>query len=281
MHRHCALADPTKPGERVKTDRRDARKLAFNHAKGMLTEVRPPSEKSEALREFCRTRDTAKKAEKKAKQQLLAFLLRQGRQHTFKSTWTKMHVAWLERQKFSSPHLQLAFDYLLQSVTHAIDMTTRVEASIEAAAQDPTVQPMVKALMCLKGVRATTAMVLISELHGFERFRTVRQLMAFLDWFRASTAAAPILNGPVSQRQATAEFDAFLWRRPGTTCGRSTPAIAFASVERRGLYGRPPSLAERKTGSTDAIGCSPIGAKRRPRPQPPSRESSSDLFGTS
>ena len=141
---------PSKPGERVKTDRRDARKLAFFHARQMLTTVRSPSKSDEALRELCRLRDSAKKAERQAKQKLSAFMLRQSRQHPFKSTWTNAHVAWLERQKFELPLLQQSFEFLLQVVMQTTETTAQIEAAIEEASKADELKDMLKVLTASK-----------------------------------------------------------------------------------------------------------------------------------
>src|SRR5690606_32329235 len=113
---------PKKPGQRVKTDRRDAKKLAQYLKAGLLTEVQPPTPEEEARRELCRARMAAKEDEKRARQRIGKFLLRQGRVYREgKVPWTKMHMVWLEQQKFDVPHLQTVFDSLMRSLNQTAD----------------------------------------------------------------------------------------------------------------------------------------------------------------
>ena len=172
---------PRKAGERVKTDRRDAKKLAEYLSAGLLTEVQPPSLEDEARRELCRARSTAKDDQKKAKQRLSKFLLRQGRVFRGgKVPWTKKHMIWLEQQRFENAHLQLAFDSLMRALTQTKDRVRELDAAIEVAAQDEAVREPVALLKCFKGIQTTTAMSIVTELYSFERFRSPRSLMAFL-----------------------------------------------------------------------------------------------------
>ncbi len=172
---------PRKPGERVKTDRRDARKLAELLRAGLLTEVAAPSPEDEARRELCRARGSAKQDEKRAKQRLSKFLLRHGRTFTGgKVLWTDKHLAWLDRQRFVHAHLKLAFDSLVRALGQARDRVRELEAAIEVAAQQEPVKVPVALLRCFKGIDTTTAMGIVTELHGFERFHSPRALMSYL-----------------------------------------------------------------------------------------------------
>lgn len=171
---------PRKPGERVKTDRRDARKLCQLLDAGLLTEVLPPSPEDEARRELCRARSTAKDDHKKAKQRLGKFLLRQSCRYPGKSSWTLKHMAWLERQRFEQKHMQLAFDSMMRALRQCEDRVRELDAALEEAAKDEAVAEKVALLKCFKGVQTVTAMGIITELYSFERFESPRALMAFL-----------------------------------------------------------------------------------------------------
>jgi transposase len=171
---------PRKPGERVKTDRRDARKLAELLGAGLLTEVHEPSPEDEARRELSRARGAAQDDVKRAKQRLGKFLLRQSRRYPGKSPWTQKHLAWLEQQRFELKHLQTTFDALLRALTQCLDRVRELEDALEEAAQDEAVVTQVALLKCFKGVQTITAMGVITELYDFERFESPRALMAFL-----------------------------------------------------------------------------------------------------
>lgn len=171
---------PRKPGERVKTDRRDARKLAQLHRAGLLTEVHEPTPEDEARRELCRARSAAQDDVKRAKQRLGKFLLRQSCRYPGKSPWTKKHLEWLERQRFELKQLQTTFDALLRALTQCLDRVRELDEALEEAAQEAPVAEQVALLKCFKGVQTTTAMGIVTELYNFERFESPRALMAFL-----------------------------------------------------------------------------------------------------
>ena len=109
----CAVVAPSlvprKPGDRVKTDRRDALTLARLHRSGDLTPVWVPDEEQEAIRDLTRAREDMKAMELKAHQRLGAFLLRHGRVFTGKGRWTQVHCRWLEAQRFEQPVHQVVF----------------------------------------------------------------------------------------------------------------------------------------------------------------------------
>jgi transposase len=181
---HCSVIAPSliprKPGERVKTDRRDARKLAELLSAGLLTEVLPPSPEDEARREVCRARGAAQDDVKRAKQRLGKLLLRQSVRYPGKTPWTKKHLEWLERQHFEQKHLQTTFDAYLRALTQCLDRVRELDDALTEAAQDGAVAEQVALLKCFKGVQTTTAMGIVTELYNFERFESPQALMAFL-----------------------------------------------------------------------------------------------------
>jgi transposase len=171
---------PRKPGERIKTDRRDARKLVELLRAGLLTEVHEPTPEDEARRELCRARSAAQDDVKRAKQRLGKFLLRQSRRYPGKTPWTNKHLEWLERQQFELAHLQTTFDALLRALSQAQERVDELDDALEKAAQEKTVAKQVALHECFKGVQTTTAMGVVTELYNFERFDSPRALMAFL-----------------------------------------------------------------------------------------------------
>jgi len=170
---------PVKAGDRVKTDRRDARKLAEYLKAGLLTEVAPPTECQEAVRDLVRQRDVAVKDLTQARHRLSKFLLR--RHLSCKATnWTQKHLDWLNKLQFENPTDQIVFEDLRRQVeyqTHRRDLLTReVE---EVAGHDPYRVP-VGWLRTIRGIQTITAMKLLTELFDFARFPTAPKLMGYL-----------------------------------------------------------------------------------------------------
>ena len=171
---------PVKPGERIKTDRRDAKKLAELLRAGILTEVHPPTEQEEAVRELCRCRGVAKKAETKARHQLTKFLLRHGRIYVEGSHWTLKHMRWLKQLRFESGAEQIVFEEYLNEVERQTERVKRLDQYLEAQAEQERYQKVVGWLRCFRGIDTVTAMTVVAELYGFERFTSPEALMAFL-----------------------------------------------------------------------------------------------------
>jgi transposase len=170
---------PKQAGNRVKTDRRDAIKLAHFLRSGDLTAVYVPDEATEALRDLERARDDAKCAERIARHQLSKFLLRNGRRWS-ESGWTQAHFTWIRRQKFAHEAQQRVLTDYLKTVE---DATARVDALTEDLAElveTTALAPLVKALQAFRGIRLVTAATIAAELVDLKRFATPRQLMAFL-----------------------------------------------------------------------------------------------------
>ena len=172
---------PVKPGVRIKTDRRDARKLAELFRAGLLTEVHPPSETDEAFRDLCRCRGQAQRDLLRAQHRLSKFLLR--RHLIYRETkhhWGTRHLAWVRALKFEDSSSQAVFESYLLTVDQLAERRQQLDRTItEAAAQEPYRQP-VAWLRCFRGIDTLTAACLVAELHDFRRFHSPRQLMAYL-----------------------------------------------------------------------------------------------------
>lgn len=172
---------PVKPGSRIKTDRRDARKLAELLRAGLLTEVHPPSESDEALRDLCRCRDDVRVDLLRSRHRLTKFLLR--RHCIYRQTkhhWGTRHWAWLEELRFDDPVSQATFDSYMLSVRQLEERQQQLDAQLaEFGGQDPYREP-VGWLRCFKGIDTVTAVCLIAELHDFRRFRSARELMSYV-----------------------------------------------------------------------------------------------------
>ena len=172
---------PVKPGERVKTDRRDARKLAKLLRGGLLTFVHPPNEHDEALRDLMRAREDVKKELMAARNRVTKMLLRHGLHFTeTKKNWTLKHRAWLKRLRFEEVHSQQAFDNYLLALDQIEARQQMLDEHIEKAAAEPAYAEKVGWLRCLRGVDTVTAMTILAELHDFRRFTNPRDLMSYL-----------------------------------------------------------------------------------------------------
>jgi transposase len=170
---------PRKPGERIKTDRRDARKLARALRAGDLTEVHPPTPEQEAARDLCRAREDAKGDLKRSRHRLQKYLYRRGVVWG-KRSWTLAHRAWLRTLRFSEETEQAVLDDYLCAVQWQEERVKGLEAKLEGLSkQEPYVRP-VGLLRCFRGIDTVTAMTLVCELHGFMRFGSARGLMAYL-----------------------------------------------------------------------------------------------------
>jgi transposase len=170
---------PRKPGERVKTNRRDARKLVELGRAGLLTAVQPPTADDEAVRDLARARDDAREDLQRCRHRLGKLLLRRGCHYAGRN-WTRAHRAWIDT--LSWPHAAeraVVDDYLLaidQTEARLEELDTRLAAIAET---DPYREP-VAWLRCFRGIDTLTAMLMLAELHDFRRFASAPALMAYL-----------------------------------------------------------------------------------------------------
>jgi len=170
---------PRKPGERIKTDRRDANKLAKLHRAGELTPVWVPDQKHEAIRDLIRARHAAAREQRRARQQLRSFLLRHGHSYS-RTAWGAMHRRWMAGLKFDQPMHYLVLEDAIAAVEAAQGRRLRLEAQIEAAVPAWSLAPVVGALQALRGVALVGAVTLAAELGDITRFDNPRQLMAYI-----------------------------------------------------------------------------------------------------
>jgi len=172
---------PVKPGERIKTDRRDARKLAELQRANLLTVVHPPTTDEESMRDLCRCREDAQEDLTRSRQRMGKMLLRRGLVfRVCKKAWGKLHRQWLRGLSFEHVADQAVFgDYLL-AIEQLEERVRTLEAQLtEAAERDPYREP-VGWLRCFRGIDTVTAITLVAELHDFRRFGSARELMAYL-----------------------------------------------------------------------------------------------------
>lgn len=171
---------PRRPGERTKTDRRDAVRLAQNHRGGELVAVAIPDEACEAIRDLERARDDAKKAERVARHQLSKFLLRQGRRYPGKTTWNDAHRAWIAGQRFAAPAQQHVLADGLATVEAATLRVAQLTQRLRELAEGWDRMPLVRALQALRGVEFVTAVTVVAEVGDFRRFATAGDFMGYV-----------------------------------------------------------------------------------------------------
>ena len=173
---------PTKAGDRVKTDRRDAEKLARCHRAGDLTAVWVPDEAHEALRDLVRAREAGKKDQLRARHRLSKFSLRHGRrQPTGLKPWTNKYLEWVKSHvHFDQTALEAALGDYFHEVEHAAARIERLEKALdEAIRQAPEqIRSVIEALQALRGVAQLTAATIVSEIGSFSRFEP-RKLMGY------------------------------------------------------------------------------------------------------
>ena len=180
----CVICSPSRternPNEPIKTDKRDAQKLAKLFKNGDITEVRIPPALDEAVRDVCRLRTDTMDHLSRIRQQLLSFLLRNGIKWSGKSNWTPSHMRYLRKLKMQSTPHHIVLEEYIQAVDSAQERLTRVKERLIALLDDWEWKPVVKALMACKGFQEVAAMTIISELGDLRRFKNPRQLMAFV-----------------------------------------------------------------------------------------------------
>jgi transposase len=192
---------PKKRGDRVKTNRRDAVNLAKLLRAGELTAVWVPDRRHEAMRDLTRARETAVIDLRSKRQQVSAFLLRQGRWYPAgKKTWTNAHMNWLASQKFEQPERRIVFEEMMFAIRQAQERVERLEPAIRAAVPDWSLAKVVTALMALRGIDLISATGLLAELGDLSRFQTAPELMGYLGMGSSeSSTGDTIKRGPITK----------------------------------------------------------------------------------
>lgn len=170
---------PRKPGDRIKTDHRDAEKLARMHRMGELTTVHVPTPSQEALRDLIRAREDAKEDQLRRRHRLSKFLLRHGRKYEGRS-WSVAHWNWVRSQTFEDRNAQATLREYILAIEQEAERLKRLELRIEEESRSEEVAPAVKRLRAFRGIDTLTAMTLVSELIDMNRFPSPQELMAFV-----------------------------------------------------------------------------------------------------
>jgi len=186
---------PVKPGQRIKTDARDALKLAQLLRAGLLTEVVPPTPQEEAVRDLCRAREALVGDLTRYRNRLTKMLLRKGLIYRDgRKAWSMRHRLWLNRVRFENEAERLIFEDYRLGIDQLEARLQSLEDALEALAQEEPYRRAAGWLCCLRGVKTVTAMTLVSELHGFRRFTSARQLMGYLGLVTSVHASADTMH---------------------------------------------------------------------------------------
>jgi transposase len=175
---------PVKAGDRVKTDRRDAAKLARSYRAGDLTPVWVPDAEHEALRDLVRAREDARQDQHRARHRLSKFLPRHGRRppEEVRKNWTLKYMPWIKEQvHFDPPALEARLLDYVHEVDHMAERIERLEKALGAAVQKapPAMRAVAAALQALRGVAQVTALTVVAELGALSRFDSPRKLMGY------------------------------------------------------------------------------------------------------
>jgi transposase len=183
---HCDVVAPTlvpvKSGDRVKTNRRDAEKLARCYRSGDLTPVWVPDAAHEALRDLVRAREAAKKDQLRARHRLAKFLLRRGlRAAEGVKSWTAKHLLWVRTLHFEHPAQEATFLDYLHEVEHGMERVTRLEQAIDQAIESAPIEmrALIAGLQALRGIQKLSAATLVAEIGPLSRFSRPKQLMGY------------------------------------------------------------------------------------------------------
>lgn len=233
----CAVIGPAqipkKPGDRVKTDRRDALQLARLDRAGELEAIWVPDEHHEAIRDLVRAREQAVQDLRRARQRVCSFLLRHARSYNG-TNWTKQHRRWLARLQFDQPAHKVVLDTLLQAVDQARERRDLLRREIADAVPAWAMAPVVEALKALRGVSLVAAAGIVAEIGDIARFAHPGQLMAYL--------------GLVSSEHSSGEK-----RRPGALTKTGSPLARKLLTEAAWSYRHTPKVSEQQLAQQDGL----------------------------
>ncbi len=234
---------PRKPGERVKTNRRDARKLAELLRAGLLTEVRPPTPDEEAVRDLCRARDDAREDLQRCRHRLGKLLLRRGLHYRGRN-WTRAHRQWIEGLAWGHQAERVVVDDYVLAIDQGEARLHELDARLTELAQTDPYREPVAWLRCFRGIDTLTAIVILAELHDFRRFQSPRALMAYLGLVPGEDSSAEKhRRGPIT-RTGNALVRRLLVETAWHYQHRPTVGVMLAR-RRRGQPGRVIAIADK------------------------------------
>lgn len=182
---------PKKPGDRVKTDRRDAQELARNHRAGDLTAVYVPRPEDEAIRDLARARVDAIQDLNSSRFRLKGFLLRHDVRYTGRANWGPAHLRWLGTVSCPSPVQQIVFQEYVRTVSERHDRVERIDTELQEQVPKWRMYPVVEAVQAMRGVAFTVAVTVISELGDLGRFHNPRQVASYLGLIPSEHSSGP------------------------------------------------------------------------------------------
>jgi transposase len=229
---------PRRPGQRVKTDRRDAAKLVRLFRAGELTAIHVPDECEEAVRDLVRCRDDVRRDVLRWRHRVLKLLARHGRTYLAGRNWSQAHWRWIREQRFEQPPLERAFEATLFTLEQALARQAELDKELEALATTAPYREPVAALRCFRGIDTLSAIILLAEVVDFQRFRRPRQLMAYL-----GLVPSEYSSGDTQRRGALT--------KAGNSHARRVLVEAAWHYRHRPALG--PALAHRSQGQPDAI----------------------------
>jgi len=185
---------PKRAGDRTKNDTRDAIMLARLLRAGELDFVWVPDKVHEAVRDLVRARYAASCDVRKGRQRIQAFLLKHDRRYTKKKSWGGQHRAWLANQSFDHPAQQIAFQNYLNMEEQALARRAELDRQIQDILPAWSMNPLVEALQALRGVAAIIAVTIVAEIGDLSRFKSARQLMAFLGLVPSEHSSGPTVR---------------------------------------------------------------------------------------
>src|SRR3954464_5016594 len=200
----CAVIAPSlipkRPGERVKTNRRDAITLARLHRAGELTRIWVPDPGHEAVRELVRAREAAMEDLRAKRQHLQSFLLRHGRVFTGRSAWSRAHTRWLGELRFEHPAQHLVLAEYRRAIAEAEKRLEGLSQQVAAVVPTWSMAPVVAACQAMRGIAFLAAVTFVAEVGDVRRFDTPRQLMAYLGLVPSeSSTGAQIRHGSITR----------------------------------------------------------------------------------
>jgi transposase len=194
----CIVAAPSlipkKPGDRVKTNRRDAVGLAKLLRAGELTTIWVPDERHEAMRDLSRAREAARKDLRGKRQQVSSFMLRLGQHYPGKTTWGRAHMNWLMLQKLEHREQRIVLEELLGAVRQESERVERLEQAIRDAVPEWSLAEVVTALQAMRGIDLVAAVTVLAEIGDLSRFQTPRELMAYLGLVPSESSTGDTVN---------------------------------------------------------------------------------------
>ena len=232
---------PRRPGQRIKTDRRDAGKLVHLFRAGELTPIHVPDEAEEAGRDLVRCRDDVRRDVLRWRHRLLKVLDRHGRVYRAGKNWSRGHWTWIRDQRFDLPALQRAFEASLFALEQALARLAELDHEVEALAETAPYRDPVGWLRCFRGIDTLSAMILLVEVVDFQRFERPRQLMAYLGLVPSEYSSGDTQRRGALTKAATRTCAAPSSRPPGTIATVPLSATRWP----RGVRGSPGRLSAR------------------------------------